>query len=44
MEDLLQKYKEKAPEVVFEWHDEETGAEGWIVILLEKIFHICSNV
>ncbi|MCB0523412.1 MAG: amino acid dehydrogenase [Lewinellaceae bacterium] len=32
MEDLLQKYKEKAPEVVFEWHDEETGAEGWIVI------------
>lgn len=32
MESLLQKYKEKKPEIVFEWHDEETGAEGWIVI------------
>ncbi len=32
MESLLIKYKEKAPEIVFEWHDEETGAEGWIVI------------
>lgn len=32
MESLLEKYKEKKPEIVFEWHDEETGAEGWIVI------------
>jgi glutamate dehydrogenase/leucine dehydrogenase len=32
MNALLQKYKEKAPEVVFEWNDEETGAQGWIVI------------
>jgi len=32
MESLLQKYKNKAPEVVFEWNDEETGAQGWIVI------------
>ncbi|MBL7825484.1 MAG: Glu/Leu/Phe/Val dehydrogenase [Saprospiraceae bacterium] len=32
MEALLNKYKEKTPEIVFEWHDEETGAEGWIVI------------
>lgn len=32
MEELLQKYKEKKPEIIFEWHDEETGAEGWIVI------------
>jgi hypothetical protein len=32
MEDLLQKYKNKQPEVVFEWHDTETDAEGWIVI------------
>ncbi|MDX1912394.1 MAG: Glu/Leu/Phe/Val dehydrogenase dimerization domain-containing protein [Saprospiraceae bacterium] len=32
MESLLQKYKEKKPEIIFEWHDEETGAEGWIVI------------
>ncbi|MEZ4920062.1 MAG: Glu/Leu/Phe/Val dehydrogenase dimerization domain-containing protein [Saprospiraceae bacterium] len=32
MEDLLKKYKEKPAEVVFEWHDAETDAEGWIVI------------
>jgi glutamate dehydrogenase/leucine dehydrogenase len=32
MESLLKKYKEKSPEIVFEWHDEETGADGWIVI------------
>lgn len=32
MEDLLKRYKEKQPEIVFEWHDPETEAEGWIVI------------
>lgn len=32
MEALLKKYKDKRPEIVFEWHDEPTGAEGWIVI------------
>ncbi len=32
MEELLRNYKEKKPEIVFEWHDAETGAEGWIVI------------
>lgn len=32
MEDLLERYKTKQPEIVFEWHDAETGAEGWIVI------------
>lgn len=32
MEDLLNKYKAKQPEIVFEWHDAETSAEGWIVI------------
>ncbi len=32
MENLLQKYKEKRPEIVFEWFDAETEAEGWIVI------------
>ncbi|MFZ4542867.1 MAG: Glu/Leu/Phe/Val dehydrogenase dimerization domain-containing protein [Saprospiraceae bacterium] len=32
MEDLLTKYKEKRPEIVFEWFDTETNAEGWIVI------------
>ena len=32
METLLQQYKDKRPEIVFEWQDEETGAEGWIVI------------
>jgi glutamate dehydrogenase/leucine dehydrogenase len=32
MEELLERYKAKTPEIVFEWHDPETGAEGWIVI------------
>ncbi|TXB61514.1 Glu/Leu/Phe/Val dehydrogenase dimerization domain-containing protein [Phaeodactylibacter luteus] len=32
MTTLLQDYKDKQPEIVFEWHDAETGAEGWIVI------------
>jgi len=30
--DLLEKYKEKKPEVVFEWNDNETDASGWLVI------------
>lgn len=29
---LLQQYKDKQPEVIFEWHDSETEAEGWVVI------------
>ena len=32
MSDLLEQYKQKPPEVIFEWHDTETEAEGWIVI------------
>ncbi len=32
MEELLQKFEEKKPKVVFEWKDSETEAEGWIVI------------
>lgn len=32
MEDLLSKYENKAPEIVFEWKDSETEAEGWVVI------------
>jgi glutamate dehydrogenase/leucine dehydrogenase len=32
MNNLLEKYKEKRPEIVFEWQDSETNAEGWIVI------------
>lgn len=32
MEPLLKKYKEKMPEIVFEWHDSETEAKGWVVI------------
>lgn len=32
MQELLEKYKQKKPEVVFEWHDAESEAEGWIVI------------
>jgi glutamate dehydrogenase/leucine dehydrogenase len=32
MKDLLKKYENKAPEIVFNWKDTETGAEGWTVI------------
>src|SRR5215212_1292653 len=32
MKELLQKFEEKRPEIVFEWKDSETEAEGWIVI------------
>jgi glutamate dehydrogenase/leucine dehydrogenase len=32
MKELLEKYENKAPEVVFEWHDSETEAKGWVVI------------
>ncbi len=32
MEELLKKYENKRPEIVFEWQDAETEAEGWVVI------------
>ncbi len=32
MKDLLKQYEEKAPEIVFNWKDPETEAEGWAVI------------
>ncbi len=32
MKDLLQKFETKQPEIVFEWKDAETEAEGWVVI------------
>ncbi|CAN5430861.1 Glu/Leu/Phe/Val dehydrogenase dimerization domain-containing protein [soil metagenome] len=32
MKDLLDAYENKKPEIVFEWKDAETEAEGWIVI------------
>ncbi|WP_047416437.1 Glu/Leu/Phe/Val dehydrogenase dimerization domain-containing protein [Cellulophaga sp. Hel_I_12] len=32
MKDLLLKYENKAPEIVFHWKDPETEAEGWTVI------------
>jgi glutamate dehydrogenase/leucine dehydrogenase len=32
MEKLLKKFEEKRPEIVFEWKDSETEAEGWVVI------------
>ena len=32
MKDLLDKFENKRPEVVFEWKDSETEAEGWVVI------------
>jgi glutamate dehydrogenase/leucine dehydrogenase len=32
MLDLLTKFENKRPEIVFEWKDSETDAEGWVVI------------
>lgn len=32
MKDLLHKFETKRPEIVFEWKDQETEAEGWVVI------------
>jgi len=32
MKDLLKKYENKPPEIVFNWKDPETEAEGWTVI------------
>ncbi|CAM4321524.1 Glu/Leu/Phe/Val dehydrogenase dimerization domain-containing protein [Zobellia nedashkovskayae] len=32
MKELLQVYEDKAPEIVFNWKDSETEAEGWTVI------------
>jgi glutamate dehydrogenase/leucine dehydrogenase len=30
--ELLEKFENKKPEIVFEWHDSESEAEGWVVI------------
>lgn len=32
MKELLKKYEEKDPEIVFHWKDQQTEAEGWTVI------------
>lgn len=32
MKELLQKFENTRPEIVFEWKDTETEAEGWVVI------------
>ncbi|HTL80689.1 MAG TPA: Glu/Leu/Phe/Val dehydrogenase dimerization domain-containing protein [Bacteroidia bacterium] len=32
MKELLDQYENKRPEIVFEWKDAETEAEGWVVI------------
>ena len=32
MKALLNAFESRAPEIVFEWHDAETPARGWIVI------------
>ena len=32
MKILLEKFENKRPEIVFEWKDAETEAEGWVVI------------
>ncbi|SFC83675.1 Glu/Leu/Phe/Val dehydrogenase dimerization domain-containing protein [Algibacter pectinivorans] len=32
MKKLLKKYENKSPEIIFNWKDSETEAEGWVVI------------
>lgn len=32
MIELLKKFEDKQPEIVFEWKDSDTEAEGWVVI------------
>ena len=32
MKELLKKYEDKEPEIVFHWNDPETEAQGWTVI------------
>ena len=32
MKKLLKKYENKEPEIIFNWKDSETEAEGWVVI------------
>ncbi len=32
MKELLEKFENKTPEIVFEWSDSETDARGWVVI------------
>jgi glutamate dehydrogenase/leucine dehydrogenase len=32
MLELLKSFEEKTPEIIFEWHDAETGAKGYTVI------------
>lgn len=32
MDQRLETYKSDSPEIVFEWHDSETEARGWVVI------------
>ncbi|WP_298495109.1 Glu/Leu/Phe/Val dehydrogenase dimerization domain-containing protein [uncultured Algibacter sp.] len=32
MKELLKKFENKTPEIIFNWRDSETEAEGWVVI------------
>ena len=32
IKELLHRYENKLPEIVFHWNDSETDAEGWTVI------------
>ncbi|MFL2579620.1 MAG: Glu/Leu/Phe/Val dehydrogenase dimerization domain-containing protein [Parvicellaceae bacterium] len=32
MKDLLKKFENKTPEIIFQWQDSQTDAKGWVVI------------
>jgi hypothetical protein len=38
MKELLKKFENKEPEIIFNWKDAETEAEGWTVINGSEIF------
>lgn len=32
LKDLLKKFENKPPEIIFQWQDSQTDAKGWVVI------------
>ena len=37
MKELLERFENKQPEIVFEWSDSETDAKGWVVINTDSV-------
>ena len=41
MKDLLNKFENKQPEIVFDWNDSETDAKAWVDIVRGSDFSVC---